>query len=595
MDALQNLLIKSFGFCWQWRNCHRMVVSALALFVCACTNLPSEQNAQTGAHQVRNAYSSSKFFEPSGSKIRIPRVTWPRLKRPSAFGNRAQSERVLADTVAPASPALNAGTELPGLASRVTTLSDLETQLRVTLDVKELPLSQLLSLLADKAGTDLVVNGIEDTPVTLKLVDRSLAETLDLLCEQVAAAWQFREGAVYLFEDRSFVSNYSVNYLNMARNTSSSLGLATQVGSITLDAESSSSSGHSNNSDTQIDNISNHDVWATLTSNLESLLEAVGNRDERLIVNREAGLVTVVASQRLQKVIRRYLNTIESSLNRQVLIEATVIEVNLNDEHRKGVDWSLFAGDDEGTSDSFGGTGLSWSQRFHGQSFPDSINGAQSLPSSLLRIGGSRSGIGSLSATVDLLDQFGDVRILSRPQIIAMNNQSAVLKVVDNRVYFSVEIERSTRNDELEVSTQTRIHTVPIGLVMNVIPFITEDQRVVLNVRPSISRILGFAEDPNPELSLGGVQNSVPEIQVREMESVLSVASGETVVIGGLMQELSSYNDRGVPGFSDLPVLGKLFGKLSSSRTKSELLVFLKPTILPTTAGRGRYVDPRLY
>ena len=209
------------------------------------------------------------------------------------------------------------------------------------------------------------------------------------------------------------------------------------------------------------------------------------------------------------------------------------------------------------------------------------------MPSSLLRIGGSRSGIGSLSATVDLLDQFGDVRILSRPQIIAMNNQSAVLKVVDNRVYFSVEIERNSRNEELEVSTQTRIHTVPIGLVMNVIPFITEDQRIVLNVRPSISRILGFADDPNPELSLGGVQNSVPEIQVREMESVLSVASGETVVIGGLMQEVSRYNDRGVPGVSNLPLIGKLFGRISSSRSKSELLVFLKPSIMPAAGAGG--------
>ena len=168
-----------------------------------------------------------------------------------------------------------------------------------------------------------------------------------------------------------------------------------------------------------------------------------------------------------------------------------------------------------------------------------------------------------------------------------MNNQSAVLKVVDNRVYFSVEIERNSRNEELEVSTQTRIHTVPIGLVMNVIPFITEDQRIVLNVRPSISRILGFADDPNPELSLGGVQNSVPEIQVREMESVLSVASGETVVIGGLMQEVSSYNDRGVPGVGNLPLIGKLFGRISSSRSKSELLVFLKPSIMPAAGVSG--------
>ena len=536
---------------WSFKVC---VCIGITLCLCACTELPFK----------RDGVGRLTTLVPDHN--------------PDLVGSGpALTDPLSATTTSPPVPPEHVGT----------TLRELESELLVTLDVDKLLLSDLLSQLADKAGTDLVVNGIVDKPVTLKLVDRSLAETLDILAEEMAAGWQFRNGAVYLFDDQPVVTSYPVNYLNIARNTSSSLGLATQVGSITLDAESSNTSGHSNNSDTRIENVSTHDVWASLNNNLDQLVEAVGSSNDRLIVNREAGLVTVIATQSLQKTVRRYLNKIESSLARQVLIEATVIEVNLNDEHRKGVDWSLFAGDDENRTDSFGGTGLSWSQRLHGQSFPESINGPQSVPSSLLRIGGSRSGIGSLSATVDLLDQFGDVRILSRPQIIAMNNQSAVLKVVDNRVYFSVEIERSSRNEELEVSTQTRIHTVPIGLVMNVIPFITEDQRIVLNVRPSISRILGFADDPNPELSLGGVQNSVPEIQVREMESVLSVASGETVVIGGLMQEVSSYNDRGVPGVGNLPLIGKLFGRISSSRSKSELLVFLKPSIMPAAGVSG--------
>lgn len=465
------------------------------------------------------------------------------------------------------------------------TLADLEQELVVTLDVKDLLLSKLLTRLASEAGTDFVAGGVPDMPVTLKIVNRSLAEALDLLVEQTGAGWQFREGAVYLHRDIPVVSSYPVNYLNIARSTSSSLGLATQVGSITLDAESDSAGGHSNNSDTRIENKSAHDFWSSLQTDLEALTTAVGGDRSRLIVNREAGVVTVFARQQLQKTVRRYLRKLESSLSRQVLIEATVVEVNLSDDYRQGVDWNLFLGDSENTSDEFGGTGVSWSQRVTGQAFPTSPGGAQSVPSSLLRVAGSSNGLGSISATLEMLEEFGDVQILSRPQIIALNNQSAVLKVVDNRVYFSVDIERITRDEKQEISTQTRIHTVPIGLVMNVIPFVTKDDRVVLHVRPSISRILGFAKDPNPELSLGGVQNSVPEIQVREMESVLSVRTGDTVVIGGLMQEINAENRTALPGLSKLPVIGGLFSRNSTSSDKSELLVFLKPTVIGPAAS----------
>lgn len=462
----------------------------------------------------------------------------------------------------------------------VATLADIEQHLEVTLDVENLELSELLSMLAQEADIDVVMAGVANLPVTLKMVNRSMADVLDLLAEQTSLGWQFRDGAVFLFKDVPVVTNYPVNYLNIERRITSSLGLATQVGSITLDASSASSGAHSNNSDTRIENLSVHNLWKSLEVDLDVLAKAVGSDGYRLVVNREAGLVTVFGNQRVQKTLRRHLRKLESSLSRQVVIEATVVEINLSDAHREGVDWSLFLGDETGTSDEFGGTGVSWSQRVTGQAFPQSAGSPQSVPSSLARVAGSRSGIGSISATIDLLQEFGDVRILSRPQIIALNNQSAVLKVVDNRVYFSVDIERTSREEDQEVSTRTRIHTVPIGLVMNVIPFVTEDKRVVLNVRPSISRILGFAKDPNPELSLGGVQNSVPEIQVREMESVLSVRSGETVVIGGLMQEVSTENLSGLPGLVRLPVLGKLFGQSNVNLRKSELLVFLKPTIV---------------
>jgi len=122
---------------------------------------------------------------------------------------------------------------------------------------------------------------------------------------------------------------------------------------------------------------------------------------------------------------------------------------------------------------------------------------------------------------------------------------------------------------------------VPVGLVMNVTPYIDEADEVMLNVRPTLSRILGFVDDPNPELALAAVRNSVPEIQVREMESMLRVKSGEMAIIGGLMQDIKDGSDRSLPGIARLPVIGALFRQRRKSRQQSELLIVLKPTVLP--------------
>ena len=142
--------------------------------------------------------------------------------------------------------------------------------------------------------------------------------------------------------------------------------------------------------------------------------------------------------------------------------------------------------------------------------------------------------LGNLSATLKVLQQFGDVQVLSSPKIIALNNQPAVLKVVDNRVYFTFEVDRLEReNGDERTVVDSTVHSVPVGIVMNVTPFISKNNEVILNVRPTISRILNFAEDPSPALAgQNQIRNLIPEIQVREMESLLRVQSGNVAIIG---------------------------------------------------------------
>ena len=177
---------------------------------------------------------------------------------------------------------------------------------------------------------------------------------------------------------------------------------------------------------------------------------------------------------------------------------------------------------------------------------------------------------------------------------MALNNQTALLKVVNEEVFFTVELDiREATADIPERRTYTsELHTVPVGLVMSVTPQISDGGFVSLNIRPTISRITGFAVDPAPRLAGADFDNLVPEIQVREIESLLQVLDGRTVILGGLMQNEQVSAKDGVPGLSKIPGVVKLFSYTRDNLVKTELVIFLKPTIVKNgTAPAG---GPRL-
>src|ERR1019366_6118125 len=126
----------------------------------------------------------------------------------------------------------------------------------------------------------------------------------------------------------------------------------------------------------------------------------------------------------------------------------------------------------------------------------------------------------------------------------------------------------------------TTAQTVPVGVIMSLTPQINENGQVTLNVRPTISRILSYVNDPNPALATAGVVNQVPQIQTREMESVLQLGSGQTVILGGLMQDDIGRSRDAVPGLGNLPSVGDLFAYRDDNLQKTELVIFLRATII---------------
>jgi type II secretory pathway component GspD/PulD (secretin) len=197
--------------------------------------------------------------------------------------------------------------------------------------------------------------------------------------------------------------------------------------------------------------------------------------------------------------------------------------------------------------------------------------------------------IGNISGTVKLLEVFGDSRVLSSPKLMAMNNQTALLKVVDNLVYFEIKADTTTPTTGPTLTTfNTTAKSVSVGVVMGVTPQINEDGRVLLSVRPTVTRLntqQPFVNDPNPSLCDATrttcIANPVPQIQVREMESVLQVVSGQTVILGGLMQDASNLSREQIPGTDSLSEpLANLFRFRDQRVRKSELVIFLRPTVV---------------
>jgi general secretion pathway protein D len=324
--------------------------------------------------------------------------------------------------------------------------------------------------------------------------------------------------------------------------------------------------------------------------------EAQGND---VFVNPETGTVTINATSREHAKIQEYLDRVAAGARRQVLIEATIVEVALNNQYQAGIDWKIFKNAANGTPQD---------NRLNVTQTSTSDTLLQKLPYTLLTYTKSASGLlngADISATVKALETFGKTKVLSSPKIMALNNQTAVLKVVDEKVYFTLKLDiQAAAPNSPETRTWTsELHTLPVGMVMSVTPQIGENDTVSLNIRPTISRITGYKEDPavaiiqaNSSTSAQTVQSLVPEIQVREVESTLRLASNETAVLGGLIQDQVQNQRDGVPLASRLPWgIGDLFSARDDTATKTELVIFLRPVVVHDPSLNGDLRDYKQY
>ncbi|NWG31141.1 MAG: type II and III secretion system protein [Rhodocyclaceae bacterium] len=499
--------------------------------------------------------------------------------------------------------------------------------------VNNVKVQELLFALARDAKLNVDIHpGIEGT-VTLNAIDQTLQQLLNRIAKQVDIRWELDGPNLVVMPDTPFLRTYKVDYVNMQRDTNSTVIVNSQIGAAaTAGTPATPALAQGNNSQTKIENKTHNRFWETLEANIKDILretdkilpagssETVIERlDEQtttgtgappppsrntaaptlatspnpaslqqnavtvtrrstfreaasVITNPETGIITVRATGRQHEKVREFLDQVMNAAQRQVLIEATVAEVELSDNYQQGIDWRLLS------------RSLAAAGAIDGNMVAQAATGLITLQST------RRSG--TFQATIKLLEDYGNVKILSSPKLSVLNNQTALLRVVTNNVYFTVksDVAAGVSGSAPVKAITTTPQTVAVGFVMAVTPQISDGNTITLNVRPSITSIVDAVKDPNPDLAIDSL---IPVIRTREMESVLRIDSGNIAVMGGLMEDKLDYKNQGLPALSSLPLFGPLFQQRNDTRKKTELVVFLRPVIIKDASLQGDYGDYR--
>jgi general secretion pathway protein D len=518
--------------------------------------------------------------------------------------------------------------------------------------VSNVPAQEILFALARDAKINLdIASGIQGN-VSINAINQTLPQILERISKQVDMRYELENGTLAVMPDKPFLRTYKIDFINMSRSAKSTNSTSSQITGGSTGPSGGSGSG--NAASTIVTSDTKNDLMESLIKNVTDILleedrirqksqketqsaskvfaqgegsataytgapagkgkqagggetgpagGASGKGDESVqassgaktvtaefekavsvFANKETGVLIVRATNRQHEKVQEFIDRVMSTAKRQVLIEATIVEVKLNDQYQQGINWSRML---------LGAQGFALSQA--GTTGIAGTAGALTI-----NYFDPTSNFGNILASISLLEKFGNVKVLSSPKLSVMNNQTASLKVADNKVYFTLQ---STYTPATATSPGTYLVTstansVSVGLTLSVTPQISDADTVTINLRPSISRIIGYAQDPNPNLAnpcgvgncnIPGIVNLIPEIQTREMESIIKVESGQTAVMGGLIQEGIDKNTSEVPFLARIPLLGNLFQNRNDTTSKTELVIFLRPIVIKDASINGDY------
>jgi MSHA biogenesis protein MshL len=538
----------------------------------------------------------------------------------------------------------NSNAEIPQANKRTLPLAPPKPTAKIetySVVVSNVPAQEILFALARDAKINLDIStGIQGN-VSINAINQSLPQILDRISKQVDMRYELENGTLSVMPDKPFLKTYKIDFINISRTTKSSNSTSGQIGGGSAGA-AGASAGNSSSTITTSD--TKNDLMESLVKNVTDIIleedrlkyksqkevssanrinaqgdgvatgttgsssskgkgtsgesgpagavSGAGNESVQatgtakattaefeksvsVFANKETGVLIARATSRQHEKIQEFIDRVMMTAKRQVMIEATIVEVKLSDRYRQGIDWSRIRLGAQGFTLSQAGT----------TSFGTT---AGALAINYLN---PASKYGNILASIELLEEFGNVKVLSSPKMSVMNNQTASLKVADNLVYFNVSSTTQPCSPSpctpITAYTTTPV-TVAVGFTMSVTPHISDSDIVTINVRPSISRSITDVLDPNPSLLIA---NKIPVIQTREMESIIKVENGQTAVMGGLIQEEINKNSGEVPFLARIPLLGNLFQNRDDKTIKTELVIFLRPVVINDASLQGDFKE----
>jgi MSHA biogenesis protein MshL len=473
---------------------------------------------------------------------------------------------------------------------------------RFDLVVENAPARQVFMGLVEGTDASMVIHPEVDGLISLNLKDVTLDEAMRTIRKMYGYEYQ-REGRRYLVLSPNLQTRiFRVNYLNMSRLgrsdtrvSSGELTRAVEGGGGSRNQGGSRRETKSHVPSIHVETKTQADFWTELKQNLASLIGV--EEGHRVVVNPQAGLVVVRAYPAELRLVSEYLGATHENLNRQVILEAKILEVELKDGFQSGINWSRLYRKQGSEKD------IDWTVgQVGGGTVLDSgiseiaTNTGNLDPSAPVPIAGTvASAFGGVftlaieatqfNAFVELLKTQGDVHVLSSPRVSTVNNQKAVIKVGGDS--FFITGVTSSGTTEQGASTAPEIELTPLfsGIALDVTPQINEDGKIILHIHPTISEVT----QRNQSFVVGDENFNLPLAisSIQESDSIVRAQSGQIIVIGGLMKEGSTGEDASVPFIGDVPLLGNLFKHKRVSRIKRELIILMKPTVVGGGAGWG--------
>lgn len=450
---------------------------------------------------------------------------------------------------------------------------------RFDIAVKDVPARIFYMGLVADTSTNMIVSPEIKGSISLSLKHVTVEQVLQALEDTYGYSYNVIPGGYEIVPNVLRTQIYKVNYLELQRKSRSSMNVSS--GEVTAtNLSSNSAGGGTTGSGTTINNNGNNqnysgvigdvetkstiDFWKSLQESLENIIGKVDGRT--VTVNPVAGIVVVHAAPRELKQVERYLDMVQNSMDRQVILEAKILEVTLTSEFQMGINWKLFGARLNALSD-FPEVGVNINQ----QDFPKAYNvNVQWNPQ-------------DFTSVIQALETQGNVQVLSSPRVSAMNNQNAAIKVGSDEFFVTnVSQNQNVVTSSLVTQPTLNVNLTPFfsGITLDVTPQIDANGQVTLHIHPSVSLVT----TQNKKIDLGSQGGilvlPLANSTIRESDTIVHAKSGHVVVIGGLMQDSTTEGIGEVPWFGNIPFLGTLVRATKQNSSKSELVILLRPTLV---------------